>query len=378
MNKTRFWDSEVIYRIINSESMQLKDLAYLAGLRIENVLQYGELRGVDMRFQDLNGIDLSEIDLSESITDETTLVDDYRTFIGGTENIIEQYFSAISNAYDMPDWRPIWKRFRFMIGKPTKFMFFLGNSTDIMSFIRHTASNDQPIPIISVSSGYFARRVAFIECDADKSLDQSVMSFFESHYPSFLVEQDSSVASSTQLELPLHDGPLRIRRKPATPTKLNRVITSLRKSERISDICLIINEPLDPIKIRNLQKEITGFIRSRVRLRYLFLCNTDTLISSSWRRSLVKDQEITVINESDSLTLGLSGYLRSISTSMLGNVKFTAPFISQLFQTIPKWQDADGAVASAGVHAIQRARNIPISVGMADLRFAIAQQTDNF
>jgi hypothetical protein len=376
MNKTKFWDPEIIDRIINSESIQLKDLAYIAGLKIEDVLQYGELRGVDMRFQDLHGVDLSEIDLSDSITDETTIVDDFRTFIGGTENIIDQYFLAVSNSYDMPDWRPIWKQFRFMIGKPTKFMFFDGNSADIINFIRHTISSDQPMPIMSASSGYFARRVAFVECDASQSLHQTMMAFFERYCPSLLIEHISSDIASTQLELPLHDGPFKIRRKAPAPAKLNRVIMSLRKSERISDICLVISEPRDPASTRSLQKEITDLIRSGVRLRYLFLCNSDALASSNWRRSLVKDHETRIITESESLTQGLSGYLRSISTSMLGNVQFTAPFSRQLTQTFPRWQDADGAVASAGVRAIKKARNIPISVGAADLRFAIAQQTN--
>ena len=373
MSETRFWDPEIVRNIINSESVQLKDLAHIAGLNIENVLRYGELKDLDLRSQDLQGVDLSEIDLSKSITDATTILNDDRALIGGTTKVIEQYVAAVANAYNMPDWRKVWKRFRFMLGKPTKFMFFVGDPRDIMSFIQHGAADELSIPVINASSGYFARRVAFVECAAEQSLSQTIIGFIEKHRPSLLTEHNSSEAASRQLELPLHDEPPKIRRKAPVSTNLNRVILSFRKSEQISDICLIIKESEERTTMRNLQRQIADLVRTGTRLRYLFLCDNDRLSLSSWRRSLVKDHETNLINEAEGLTQGLSGHLRSISTSMLDHVRFTAPFIRQLSQTYPQWQDAGGAVASAGVRAIGKARELPINVGATDLRLALSQ-----
>jgi hypothetical protein len=370
MSNVRFWNPEIVRQIIASESIQLKDLAHIAGLELENVLKFGEIRGLDMRFQDLSGINLSGIDLSTSIIDGTTIIDDSRSVIGGTDTIINQYLDAITNSYNMADWRMTWRTFRSAFGKPTKFVFFVGDSRDITSIIRQGFDKNTSIPFISTSGGYYARRVAFVECAPNQSLYQAIISFFQIYCPTLLSELSSSEIASRQLELPLNDGPPKIRRRAPTSTNLNRVISSLRKSERISDICLIIDEPRERTSMRDLQKEIADFVRAGTRLRYLFLCNDDRLALSSWRRSLVKDKDTSLI-ESGNHAQVHSGHLRSITAAMSDHIRFTSPFTRNLNQAYSQWNDARKAVASAGIHAIEKARRLPISVGTADLRSAL-------
>jgi hypothetical protein len=368
----RFWDSRIITRIVESESFQLKELAEIAGLDPEYVLRYGDLRGLDFRGQDLRGIDLANVDLSQCIVDSFTCLDDRRSLAGGASRLTEAFLEAVDRSYDMPDVIGIYRQLRYALSSHIKFLFIVGRSTDVLDIIRSQGDVESPLAIINSSRGYYGRRAALIEAVPDMTLHDSVLDFIHRNFPALMVANQDRKDALRQLELPLRDKMAESVRRGRPHPSFEQSLSNLRKAERITDIWLVVNAHSSEGALRSLQSEVAGLARSRTRLRFLFLCRDEELFSSGWRKSVARDRDSGLITGINPLDGGWSGYLRSISSSMTGNIKFTPQFTRQLNKNCSEWQAAQGAVASAGVKAIAKARKLPIGVGVADLRSALS------
>ncbi len=322
-----------------------------------------------MRGQNLTGINVTNVDLSKSIIDDSVLIDDRRPFAGGEEKLIEDFTAALKSSYPMIDWRTIWKQLRLTLSKPRRVTFFLNPEFDIMTLV-HAFIDDVKLPIATITRGYHPRRAIFINSSVTSSIQQSILAFIADYFPHVMNARNFEIAPDNQLELPFSEISAPSQNKASSAKSLAKTISRIKKQERLTDIWIVAELPEDQIALRSYQADIASMVRMGVDIRYLLLCQDSKIVHSNWRRSLFDGNDFHLI-EDNKLDSGFSSYLRSISSSLSDNMKFTAWFINFLDSNFSEWNKAKKLVEASGLTAIKTSRKLPVTVGAPEARVSM-------
>lgn len=365
-----FWDQEIIANIAHAPTIQIKQLAQIAGISVNDIFQYGDISRVDLRGQDLSGVDLTKVDLSTSLYDATTIIDDQRALRGGQEALLLAVENAINNARDLPKTKELSARLRGLLLQSLRAIFFIGSKEDFGRAFSAPSDADIPFENARVSGGYYKRDSLVINSNPNRPALQTFLDFVESTTPSLMRDLNSSRIQSAQLELPLQDENTPTPAKIPESVNLNRIIQQFKKHEKVGAIWLTIDTDLSDDDIKNIQQDIAKILRLGIKLNFVFLCPDLKFLHSVWRKSMIIDSEVSEFRTDYFRNQGIEGYLRSICASIPNTLKYTFPATSLLNSQSYDWLSAKDVVRLATKIAILKSRKLPIAIGIRHVRDA--------
>ena len=366
MSNKNFWSDDIVAQIVDPSNIQIKKLASIAGISLDELFRKGDFRGVDLRNQDLRGIYLEDTDFTGAIIDNTTLIEGKRRPISDKSLIENEIIEAIFTVFDLLEIDSIWKSFYKEFRANRNFIFCIGNPKIAYHALDTNTTKLKDINIAKINSGYFSKRMAIIQIRS-ASIAENLIDSIEKSFPSVIQIDSNQQNSLRQFELPFADAPIRNQSAKTGLSSLDRTISNLKRLEKINQVWVVIDVS-DRNSIKNIQRQISSLIKRDTRLKYIFLSTDTNFLESSWRKSIISNHNSSLLEYSKIANVKILDALRVVEKSAKGKVIFSSKFKSEISIRHSSWDTASQHLIEIIKNTVPESNSTPINIGIAELK----------